>query len=332
MIYDVIGDIHGHADKLKGLLDKLGYTLTEQQALKTRYYHPPEGHRAIFIGDLIDRGPQQLETLEIVYAMIDAGVADAIMGNHEYNALAYATLDKTATKDSDSGKNADAKKNSYLRSHNTTHNRQHQAFLDEIPFGSEAHKYWLDRFYELPLWIETEQACFVHACWHVDNMAVLRPLLTEDNRLTEEALQLTGQKYSLEYEALERVLKGVEIPLPNGVSFTDKDGAVRSRIRVKWWEEQLQGRRIVDIARAPSWDLDQIPNDLIANNLNFQLKTNKPIFIGHYWLTGEPKPLSTQVVCTDYSAAGTGYLTAYRYDSNNPYPLSADNFVQYVEG
>lgn len=321
MIYDIIGDIHGHADKLKGLLSQLGYRLTEHDALNITYYHPPEGHHAMFIGDLMDRGPQEIETLEIVFAMIEAGVAEAVMGNHEYNAMAYATLDESTLHHP---------KKLYLRRHNATHTRQHQAFLDEIPFGSDAHNYWLNRFAELPLWIETEQACFVHACWDVDSMTVLKPMLTSDNRLTEEALQRTGQKHSVEYEALEQVLKGVEIPLPDGVSFTDKDGAVRSRIRIKWWEEQLQGKRIIDVARAPRSDLAQIPQEALVNNLAFTLKTDKPVFIGHYWLTGKPQPLSSQVVCTDYSAAGTGHLTAYRFDTDNPYPLSADNFVQYT--
>ena len=87
MIIDVIGDIHGYADKLVGLLKQLGYVHNGQ------YFVPPEGHRALFIGDLMDRGPQQVATLEIVFAMLDADVADAVMGNHEYNALAFATPD-----------------------------------------------------------------------------------------------------------------------------------------------------------------------------------------------------------------------------------------------
>lgn len=318
MIYDVIGDIHGNADKLKGLLTKLGYTLATLSDTGAVYFAPPTGHRAIFIGDLIDRGPQEVETLNIVFAMIDAGVADAVMGNHEYNALAYATLDEIA---------ADG---SYLRKHNTTHHRQHKAFLDEVPFGSEAHHYWLSRFYELPLWIETDKACFVHACWDTTKMAQLQPLLTKDNCLTPKALQHTGQKDSVEYEALERVLKGVEMPLPEGLTFTDKDGAVRRNMRVQWWLDDLHDKRIVDIARAPSSDLAQIPSEARVAGVDFTLQTDKPVFVGHYWLTGEPAPLSEQVVCTDYSAAGSGYLTAYQLDSRQPLPLSAANFVQYI--
>ena len=318
MIYDVIGDIHGHADKLVGLLNKLGYTLKTNPSNQQTYYAPPAGHRAMFIGDLIDRGTQELTTLQIVFAMLDANVADAVMGNHEYNALAYATLDSHATD------------NSYLRVHNQTHTRQHEAFLAEIPFGSKTHQYWLNRFYELPLWIETKHACFVHACWHVDKMAQLTPLLTEDHCLTPMGLQQTAQKGTQEYDALERILKGVEIPLPDGVSFTDKDGAVRKNMRVQWWQDNLQGKPIVDIARAPAHDLAQIPTDIIASDIDFTLKTDKPVFIGHYWLTGQPAPLSTQVVCTDYSAAGNGFLTAYQFDTDNPLPLSSSNFVQYI--
>lgn len=318
MIYDVIGDIHGHATKLKGLLNKLGYTVHTDLKSGNPYYQPPKGHRAMFIGDLIDRGTEELETLQIVYAMIDAGVADCVMGNHEYNALAYATENKR----SDSSH--------YLRAHNTTHTRQHQEFLNEVPFGSKRHKYWLKRFYELPLWIETEHACFVHACWHVDQMNVLKPLLTEANRLTEDALQRTGQKGSVEHEALERVLKGVEAPLPENVTFTDKDGTVRSKVRVNWWQDNLSGQRIIDIARAMPADLEQIPQGAMIDHVDFKLQTTKPVFVGHYWMQGTPEPLSPQVVCTDYSAAGSGYLTAYLFDTTNPMPLSKDNFVQYI--
>ncbi|MFO1383252.1 MAG: metallophosphoesterase [Moraxella sp.] len=87
MIYDVIGDVHGQADKLIGLLTQLGYQHDGQ------CFQAPPNHQAIFIGDLIDRGSQQPQTLSIVFAMIDHGQALAVMGNHEYNALAYATAD-----------------------------------------------------------------------------------------------------------------------------------------------------------------------------------------------------------------------------------------------
>ncbi|WP_201616842.1 metallophosphoesterase [Psychrobacter urativorans] len=315
MIIDIIGDIHGYADKLTGLLKQLGYVHNG------KCFMPPDGHRALFIGDLIDRGLQQLATLEIVFAMLDAGVAEAVMGNHEYNALAFATLDPHHN---------NSQPARYLRSHNEVHVRQHKAFLAEIPFGSEAHQYWLRRFYEIPLWLETDYGCFVHACWDVDSMAVLQPLLTADNCLTPEVLIMTAQKNSPPHEALERVLKGVETALPEGMVMVDKDGAERSQVRVRWWLDDLNTRPIHEIARAPSSGMAQIPKDAMAENIDFALKTYKPVFVGHYWLTGNPEPLSIQVICTDYSAAvDSGYLTCYQLDTSEPLPLNAANFVQY---
>ena len=311
MIIDVIGDIHGYADKLVGLLQQLGYVHNGQ------HFVPPAGHRALFIGDLIDRGSQQLATLEIVFAMLDANVADAVMGNHEYNALAFATPDPDDS-------------SQYLRSHNEIHIRQHKAFLAEIPFGSDAHQYWLQRLYEIPLWLETDYACFVHACWDVDSMAILQPLLTENNCLTPHGLIATSREDSAAFDALERVLKGVETPLPNGLVMVDKEGTERTRVRVRWWLDALNTRSIHEVARAPLSALAQIPKDALAENIDFALKTNKPVFVGHYWLTGEPEPLSPQVVCTDYSAAvDSGYLTCYQLNSKQPLPLKINNFVQY---
>ena len=311
MIIDIIGDIHGYADKLVGLLNQLGYEHNGQ------HFVPPAGHRALFIGDLIDRGSQQLATLEIVFAMLDADVADAVMGNHEYNALAYATLDPEDS-------------SQYLRSHNAVHQRQHEAFLAEIPFGSEQHEYWLQRLYEIPLWIETDYACFVHACWDVDSMAVLEPLLTDNNCLTSEGLIATAKEDTIAFDALERVLKGVETGLPDGIVMVDKEGTERRRVRVRWWLDALNQRTLREVARAPSSALAQIPPDALAENIDFAIQTHKPVFVGHYWLTGTPEPLSPQVACTDYSAAvASGYLTCYQLDTEQPLPLTASRFVQH---
>ena len=79
---DLIGDIHGHADKLEELLLKLGYVKSSGA-----YSHPYR--KVLFVGDYIDRGPKIRETLEIVKAMVDTENAIALMGNHEYNALCF---------------------------------------------------------------------------------------------------------------------------------------------------------------------------------------------------------------------------------------------------
>jgi len=79
---DLIGDIHGHADKLEELLLKLGYAKNNGV-----YSHPDR--KVLFVGDYIDRGPKIRETLEIVKSMVYSENAIALMGNHEYNALCF---------------------------------------------------------------------------------------------------------------------------------------------------------------------------------------------------------------------------------------------------
>ena len=75
--YDIIGDIHGCADKLEALLSRLGY-------LKQGGVWKHADRIAVFLGDYIDRGPEILETLKIVRDMRDAGSAVALMGNQEH--------------------------------------------------------------------------------------------------------------------------------------------------------------------------------------------------------------------------------------------------------
>ncbi|WP_066802290.1 metallophosphoesterase [Moraxella oblonga] len=306
MIYDIIGDIHGYADKLVGLLTQLGYHHDGKS------YVAPKGHQAIFMGDFIDRGHQQLATLQIVFDMIDNHQALAVMGNHEYNAICYATQN-------DNGE--------YLRPHTNNNKHQHQAFIDEVGFGSELHHYWIERFYELPLWIELDNLICVHACYDKYSMDKLKLMLI-DNKLNPNTIKITAKKDTDEYYATEHLLKGIESPLPNGITMTDKTGIVRTQARIKWWIEDWQCQSIDKVLIA-----DKLPNvglqDLNASLLTFTIDVDKPIFIGHYWLHGVPVILSDKVVCVDYSAGKGGYLTAYRFDTDNP-KLNDDNFVQFI--
>jgi protein phosphatase len=81
--FDLIGDIHGCADELETLLAQLGYS---RKSGAPPYRHP-QGRRAIFLGDLVDRGPRVLDTLRIVQAMVAAGTALCIPGNHDAKLL-----------------------------------------------------------------------------------------------------------------------------------------------------------------------------------------------------------------------------------------------------
>ncbi len=74
-LIDIVGDIHGHSGHLEALLGALGY---ERRGAVWRHSE----REMIFVGDLIDRGPGQIETVETVRDMIEAGSARAVMGNH----------------------------------------------------------------------------------------------------------------------------------------------------------------------------------------------------------------------------------------------------------
>lgn len=79
--FDIIGDVHGCADELETLLSKLGYAVSWNG--KDVTVTPPEGRRAIFVGDLVDRGPRSPDALRIAKHMVDAGTGMVVVGNHD---------------------------------------------------------------------------------------------------------------------------------------------------------------------------------------------------------------------------------------------------------
>lgn len=76
--FDIIGDVHGCADELEALLAQLGYRLTPDGV-----WRHPAGRTAVFVGDLVNRGPRVVDTVKLVMAMMRAGVALCVAGNHD---------------------------------------------------------------------------------------------------------------------------------------------------------------------------------------------------------------------------------------------------------
>jgi hypothetical protein len=319
-MYDLIGDIHGHAEPLKRLLGKLGYERDGQGAWR----HPTR--KAIFLGDFIDRGPAQLEVVEIARAMVEDDAALAVMGNHEFNAILYAT-----ERPGSSGE--------YLREQSEKNRHQHQAFLKAV--GALESNGITDRqveivewFKTLPVYLDLPGLRVIHACWHRPSLNALAARLDDRQCIREESWPEVAAKGSAPYEAAEVLLKGLEIALPSDVEFLDKDGNPRHHIRTRWWETATLTYR--DLAIVPADVIERIPHTPIGEDILPGYDGEKPMFVGHYWLDGEPEPLSPHIACLDYSIARQdtsdrtpGKLCAYRWGGEHE--LTASNFV-WVQG
>jgi hypothetical protein len=289
-LYDIIGDIHGHAEALEALLSILGY-----RQRQGAWRHPDR--TALFVGDLIDRGPQQVETLTLVRSMLDAGAARIVLGNHEWNALLFATPDPD-------------RPGGYLRPHTAKNRHQHAAFLAQVGEGSALHEECLRFFETIPLWLDLGALKLVHACWHPAMQARLEPALTE-GALRREDLPLLARRGSETAAAADIVLKGLELALPDGVSFRDKDGHERREARVRWWLDPGASWRdaaILDAAARCALPDERIPDGLLLG------RGSTPIFFGHYWMHGCPVLMSPRAACLDWSVAAGGVLAAYRFE------------------
>lgn len=303
-MYDLIGDIHGHADELVQLLELLGYERAEGS-----YRHPDR--KVIFLGDFIDRGPQIRQVLETVRPMVEAGHALAVMGNHELNALAYHTEDQDLPGE-------------HLRRRIPKNVKQHKATIDQL--APQELRSYLEWFRTLPMWLDLDGLRVVHACWDERAMIQIAEAQKNHGGITTDFLHSACRKGKPLFIPVEVVLKGKEGKLPDGASFQDKDGHIRTEIRTRWYMAP-NGHTY----RTYALQSDEIACDLeldeavIAAAIPYP-PSSKPVFVGHYWLSAQrPTVLAENVACLDYSVAKGGFLCAYRW--NGEQRLSNENFV-----
>jgi hypothetical protein len=277
--YDIIGDIHGHSRSLNALLEKLGY-MKEAGV----YRHP--SRKVIFLGDFIDRGDFQCEVLAIVRPMVEAGAALSVMGNHEFNAIAYYTPDRET--------------GGYLREHSKKNFDQHEAFLGAYKSSSADYEDTINWFKTLPLWLDLGDLRIIHACWDKHHIAEILQYQDGDHYLGEDLLRMSCRKGAWQ------------------------DGNVRHNIRVRWWDRRVTTYK--DAFMGPESARTHIPDDEIeSDHLVEYSHEAPPVFLGHYWMEGEPVPLAPNIACLDYSVAKPGgRLVAYRWDGEQT--LSRDKF------
>lgn len=294
--YDIIGDIHGQADELTRLLDVLGYTHNGEY-----YFHTDR--KIIFLGDFVDRGEKQREVIEIVRPMIENEAALAVMGNHEFNAIAYYTKNRVG--------------DGYLRSHSDKNTKQHKAFLDAYQHDEIGYREVIEWFKTLPLWLDLDCIRIIHACWDPKWISNIVEVNKGSSKLSEEMLQKSTVEGNWEFDAIETLLKGKEIPLKDGFSFHDKDGNERHNIRVRWWDQNASTYQSAFMG--PESARTHMPDDEIEGDHLIEYGHGEPpVFLGHYWMEGEPEPLSKNIACLDYSVAKPGgKLVAYRWDGES---------------
>lgn len=317
--YDIIGDVHGRAALLEDLLIGLGY---RRRSGVGAYQH--QGRQAIFVGDLIDGGPHQCETLELVKAMVDHGSARAVMGNHEFNAIAYAT-------------GIHGRPGAFLLAHTETNTRRHQAFLDQLTASQRS--YYVTWFQTLPLWLDLGDIRVVHACWHEESRRSIEDL-TGSNRLTAAHFVAAATKGGSIFKAVDILLNGPELNLSDYdlPRFRDWNGEPRATTWVKWWRAtENTVREVAEAGKYPTEDGGSYPTlpskELRADALKYIYTSHTPVFFGHYSRDGTPddhRAWDNYAACLDFSGNQFDTLVAYRW--NGEPRIRSENFVYRQQG
>lgn len=294
--YDIIGDVHGYASLLKKLLEELGY-----KKKHGAYSHP--SRQAIFVGDIIDKGPEIREALSIVRSMVDSGSAQMVLGNHEVNAIGWQYPDT----DGD-----------YLRKRTEKNREQHQETLDAFPDPKEqlANAKW---FQTLPLSLDLGGIRVVHAAWN--------------DEFHQQAGKIPYETFSLLYAFCEYLpararyevlCKGYETELPDGLTFKDDKGIVRRHLRTKWWKGAA-GQTYRDLTLDESLPAPDVP--VIDSKLPQEdYSGDVPVFFGHYAAHPNKLIITPKIACLDYGIFNGAPLHAYRWDEEKE--LSPDKIVK----
>jgi hypothetical protein len=218
---DIVADVHGEVDALYALLAVLGYSETGIH---------PEGRRLIFLGDLIDRGPDSPAVVELVSRYVEVQHAQCVLGNHELNILRGERKLGNAWF---FGETESLQKGSPVTPQNLADNRVRDMVIQF--------------FATLPIALEREDLRIVHACWDGP--------MVERARKSGDALALYTQ-FKLEIESrlthsstLDDVDRNLAYQNGNAVKVLtsgwekkvaepfEAAGKVRLEARAPWWSD-----------------------------------------------------------------------------------------------
>lgn len=219
---DLVGDVHGEITALEGLLHHLGYWADGTHA---------DGRRLVFLGDLVDRGPDSPAVVRRVRDLVNHGGALAVMGNHDLHAV----------------RRKKKSFNTWLLGHGPVEST-------ETPVGSERERDEIIAFLRtLPLALERDDLRVVHACWDDEALALLQlerdpgeALVRHHDRVAagfaahadEVSLALAHQNQN----PVRVITSGPEMRAP--APFFSA-GRVRTECRRPWWDEYDDGPFVV---------------------------------------------------------------------------------------
>lgn len=306
-MYDIIGDVHGHASLLKQLLLKMGYVKANGS-----YAHPQR--KAIFVGDFINRGPEIRKTIRIIRAMVEEGHAYAILGNHEINAIIYHLKDKE-------GFSLVKEPSKYFLSLFKT--------INEYSTGSVEWKEHLKWMRSLPLYLDFGDIRAVHACWS-DEAIEIADSIYEDGKIRKKVFRKIHKKTDSEIsKSVWLLTKGVNLKMPADLKILTNKGVSPRSIRTRWWEN-LVGKTFAELSFESKFKLPQytVPSQIVPKTFPYP-KDAPIVFFGHYCRGKGPNIIKPNVCCVDSCVTGTKTLLAYRW--NGEKELIMNNLVEVRE-
>lgn len=292
--YDIIGDVHGRWDKLEPLLSKLGYQHDGQ------CHAHPEGRIALFLGNLICpryyTSNGTIAVLHHVQKMATYGQAYCILGDHEYNFVAYHTPNGLG---------------GFLSPHDEKEDSLHQDFFDP----SDIQEVYLPWIKTLPFFLDLPELRAVHACWHPEYVSILDGKTLADENL----LRISCVKGTPEYCAVETLLKGVDLPVSYGHSYYDHQGNKMTEFHARWWDKEVPFPTTNNMFFPPREDYLEIPfNPQDVDALPGYGSTEKPVFFGHYSKSANSslELEATNVCCLGIANTNDNPLAAYRFEGS----------------
>jgi hypothetical protein len=306
-MYDIIGDVHGHASLLKKLLLKMGY-------VKSNGSYAHHSRKAIFVGDFINRGSEIRKTIRIIHAMVEQGSAYAILGNHELNAIIYHLKDKQ-------GFSLVKQPSKFFLSLFKT--------INEYSSNSIEWKEHLRWMRSLPLYLDFGEIRVVHACWS-DEAVRVADSIYEEGKIKKKVFRKIHRKSESEIsKSVWLLTKGVNFKMPGDLKILTNKGVSPRSIRMRWWDEPA-GKTFGQLSFESKFKLPEytIPRELLPKA--YPYPENAPIvFVGHYCRGKGPHIVKHNVCCVDSCVAGTKTLLAYQW--NGEKELVVNNLVQVKE-